>query len=382
VAQVAGGNVLARWTHRFEPGGEIQLRAYYDGTHRDDPTFLDNLDTVDVDFQHRFQLPLRQDVVWGLSYRSMADRLGNGVLTLQPPASQDNIFSGFVQDQVSVLDSLKIILGTKIEHNDFSGLEYQPTARVAWSPFHDQTLWGAVSRAVRVPTRLERDIAIDASDPTKSPVLRLLGSRAFRSEVLLAYELGYRWQIETKVFVDLAAYYNVYRGLASFEFDPRFVDPQTGQTIVPIVSKNLTDGVAKGGEASLTLTPVRSWRLVANYTYLLLTLDPKGQDLSGGKTFAGASPRNQVSLQSFLDLPGNFQLDGVFRYASSLPAFAQVPSLETPAYKTLDMRVAWYGWRNFEFSLVGRSLLQAHHRESPGGTEVQRSAYAKLAGRF
>jgi iron complex outermembrane receptor protein len=321
---------------------------------------------------------LRQEVVWGLNYRSMADRFPEkGLIALQPPNSRDNIFSGFVQDQVALLDSLKITLGTKLEHNDFSGFEYQPTARIAWSPFHDQTLWGAVSRAVRVPTRLERDIALDASDPTKNPVLRLLGSRAFRSEVLLAYELGYRWQIEKKLFVDLAAYYNVYSGLDSFEFDPSFVDPQTGRTIVPIVQKNLTDGVAKGGEASLTLTPVRSWRLVANYTYLLLTLHPKGQDLSNGQLFAGASPRNQVSVQSFLDLPAHFQLDAVFRYASSLLSYP-----DTPAYSTLDLRVAWQGLRNFELSLVGRSLLQAHHRESPGATEVERSAYAKLAGRF
>jgi len=384
VAGVAGGNLLARWTRAIAPGSELQVRAYYDGTHRDDPTFLDDLDTIDLDLQHRFQLPLRQEVLWGVGYRSMADRnRGKGLFALDPPDSRDDLFSGFVQDQIAVLDSLRVTVGTKLEHNDFSGFEYQPTARIAWNPFPDQTLWGAVSRAVRIPTRLERDVAIDATDPAQSTVARLLGSRTFSSERVIAYELGYRWQLEPVLFVDLAAYYNVYRGLASLEMDAPFTDPRSGQTVVPIVNKNLTDGVAKGVEASLTFSPVRTWRLVANYTFIRLTLDPRGEDLNRGRLLAGATPRNQVGLQSFLDLPAHLQLNLLFRYASSLPSSAQlVPGEDTPAYATLDAGVAWQGWERLELSLVGRNLLQAHHREFPGGTEMERAVYAKVAGRF
>jgi iron complex outermembrane receptor protein len=383
-AGVAGGNLLARWTHAFAPGSDVQVRAYYDVTHRDDPTFLDRLHTIDLDLQHRFLLPLGQDVVWGLHYRSMDDRnRGRGVFALQPPDSRDDLFSGFVQDQIGVLDSLRVTLGTKLEHNDFSGFEYQPTARIAWKPFPDQTLWGAVSRAVRVPTRLERDVHIDATDPAQDPVARLVGSKSFSSERLLAYELGYRWRIEQLLLVDLAAYYDVYRGLASLEADPPFTDPGSGQTVIPVVNKNLTDGVARGGEACLTFSPVRSWRLTASYTFLRLTLDPKGQDLNRGRLLAGATPRHQVGLQSFLDLPGDLQLDLLFRYASSLPSSSQMaPGEDTPAYATLDARVAWKGWQRFELSMVGRNLLQARHREFPGGTEMERAAYAKVAGRF
>jgi iron complex outermembrane receptor protein len=288
-------------------------------------------------------------MLWGLNYRSMVDRTkGKGVFALDPPDSQDNLFSGFVQDQIALLDSLKVTLGTQLEHNDFSGFEVQPTARVSWSPFRDQTLWGAASRAVRTPTRLERDIDISASDPARNPVLKLLGNQAFGSEKLFAYELGYRWQIGRALFVDLAACYNIYKGLASLELDPRFVDPQSGQTILPLLNKNLTDGLARGGEASVTLTPVRSWRLVANYTYLLLTLEPKGQDLN----------------------------------ASAVPASSDlVAGQDTPAYATVDVRGAWR-WKRLEFSLVGRNLAQSHHREFPGGTEMERAFYAKIAGRF
>lgn len=380
---LAGGNVLARWTHELSSSSELQIRAYYDATHHDDPSFLDDLDTADVEVQHRFRLPLNQEVLWGLNYRSMNDRTrGKGVFALNPPDSWDNLYSGFVQDQIAVLDSLTITLGTKVEHNDFSGWELQPTARVSWIPFPGQALWAAASRAVRMPTRLERDINIDVTDPAGNPVLRLVGNRAYGSEKLFAYELGYRLQIAHAFFVDLAAYYNIYKGLSSLELNPVFVDPQTGQTVVPLVDKNLTDGTAKGGEASVTLAPMRPLRLVANYTYVLLALDPKGRDLNRGFLYARATPRNQVGLQSLVTLPAHVELDAFFRYLSAVPASAElVAGQETPAYATVDLRAAWR-FRQLELSVVGRNLAQSHHREFPGGTEMRRSGYVKLAGRF
>jgi iron complex outermembrane receptor protein len=384
VAGVSGGNLLARWIHALAAGSDVQVRAYYDSTRRDDPTFLDTLRTVDLDLQHRFPLPPRQELIWGATYRSMSNRnRGKILFELEPSGSRDDLFAGFVQDQIDVLDSLRVTVGTKLEHNDFSGFEYQPTARVAWRPHSGQTLWGAVSRAVRVPTRLERDVHIDASDPAQDPVVRLVGSDGFSSERLLAWELGYRWQVEHLLLLDLAAYYDVYSGLASLEAGPPFTDPRSGQTVIPILNENLTDGVAKGGEATLTVSPARSWRLTANYSFVRLTLDPKGQDLNRGRLLAGATPRHQVGVQSFLDLPGHLQLDLLFRWASSLPSSAEMsPGEDTPAYATFDARVAWNGWQRLELSLVGRNLLEARHREFPGGTKLERAVYAKVAGRF
>lgn len=385
VANVAGGNVLARWTRTLGEGSDLIVRAYYDGTHRDDPAFLDNLDTVNVDLQHRFRLPLNQELLWGLEISSMNNRnRGKGLLELAPADSRDNLFSGFVQDQIAVLPSLKLTLGTKLEHNDFSGFEYQPSARIAWNPFAGQLLWSAVSRAVRVPTRLERDVDVTVTSPGETPVEKLLGNRAYGSEQLLAWELGYRWHIQRTLFIDLAVYYNVYHGLDSIEFDPSFVDPRTGQTVVPIVNKNLTDGVTKGGEASLSFMPFRSWRAVANYTWTVVTVDPKGDDLNGGRFFAGFTPRHQIELQSFLDLPGRFQIDAFVRYATSLGYPRSVDpsgSFGVPAYTAVDLRLSWV-WSRIDFSLVGRNLFEAHHREFAGGSEMKRAAYVKVAGRF
>ena len=142
--------------------------------------------------------------------------------------------------------------------------------------------------------------------------------------------------------------------------------------------------MSKGGEASLTFTPVRQWRLVGNYTWTVVTIHPNGPDLNGGRFFAGFTPRHQIRLQSFLDLPGRFQLDAFFRYATSIgypPSVDPSGALGVEAYATADVRASW-AWRRLDFSLVGRSLLQAHHLEFPGAREVRRSAYLKVAGRF
>ena len=123
--------------------------------------------------------------------------------------------------------------------------------------------------------------------------------------------------------------------------------------------------------------------MIANYTWIVVTIDPHGQDLNGGATFSGLTPRHQIELQSYLDLPARFQFDAFFRYASELLATSQLgPGLKVPAYATADVRLSWQALQRLEISLVGRSLLQAHHLEFPGGSEVERSAYARIAGRF
>src|SRR5207248_1315532 len=153
-----------------------------------------------------------------------------------------------------------------------------------------------------------------------NPVVKLLGNRDFASERLLAWEAGYRWELKRWLLADLAGFVNQYRGLASLEQDAPFVDPQSGQTVVPVRNQNLTDGTAKGVEAAFTIKPVSRWRLLASYTWLLLTLEPRGKDLNRGWLFAGSTPRNQGGLRSFLDLPARFQLDAFFRFASAVPA--------------------------------------------------------------
>jgi iron complex outermembrane receptor protein len=385
---VSGGNLLGRYRRRTSNASEIELRVYYDRTHRDDPSYLDDLDTFDADFQQRLALGFRQEVTWGVNDRLTANRnRGKGVFALEPASSRDNLVSGFAQDQLTLRKSLRLTVGTKLEHNDFSGFETQPSARVAWDVSAPQTVWLAVSRAVRVPTRLERDIAIDVTNPAGNPVVRLLGNDEFESEKLLAYELGYRRQVSRPVFVDVAAFHNRYDGLASLEIEApsAFIDA-SGRTVIPIRNRNLTDGRARGVEVLGNVMPRKEWRVNASYAYLDLTIEPHGQDANRGRFFDGATPRHQFGLRSFVDLPASFQLDGQLR---SLSAVRRLPPLVSgtgiDGYTELDLRLAWRGWQQMELSIVGQNLLHPHHAEfGPPAQrgEMERGMYAKVAWGF
>jgi iron complex outermembrane receptor protein len=376
----SGGNILGRWRHTIDTDSDFELRAYYDHTHRDDPSFRDDLDTYDLDFQHRFALPAQQ-VTWGLNYRLTDNRnIGKGVFAVDPTDATDSLYGGFVQDRIALGESLFLTVGTKLEHNDFSGFEIQPSARLAWDLSRTQTLWGAVSRAVRVPTRLERDISIAFTDPNANPVGRLLGNRDFTSEKLLAYELGYRLQATDSLSFDLTSFLNRYTGLASLELATPFVDPRDGKTIVPVVNQNLTDGRAIGAEALVTYSPLESWRLTGSYSYLSLDLTTHGQDINRGRFNEGSTPRNQFGLRSATDLAG-FQFDAFIRYVGALHHDpVNVTGEGIPAYTELDLRVA-RAWDRIDVALAGHNLLHDHHLEFGAPAlrgEMERSVFLSV----
>ncbi|HEY7641000.1 MAG TPA: TonB-dependent receptor [Steroidobacteraceae bacterium] len=383
----SGGNVLGRWRRQLGGGSELQLRAYYDNTHRNDPSFLDDLETLDLDLQHRYVPSARHEIVWGLNYRATDNsNHGKGVFALQPEDSRDQLLGGFAQDQFSISNSMRLTIGTKLEHNDFSGFEVQPSVRLSWDVAPGQNAWAAVSRAVRVPTRLERDIAIEITPPGSNPRGLLLGNDEFDAEELLAYELGYRWQPLRIFGLDLALFYNRYEGLASLEFGTPVLDPGSGVITVPVVNRNLTDARSEGAELLATFSPSENWRLIGSYAYVGLDMQPHGADLNRGVLLEGATPRHQLSLRSLLDLPGRLQLDAQLRYSSELEHMpGTVDGAGIDAYSELDVRLAWQASEQLELSLVGQNLLHDHHLEfgTPATRgEIERSVYGKAAWRF
>jgi iron complex outermembrane receptor protein len=380
---VTGGNVLGHWRHTMSDDSDFELRVYYDYTHRNDPTFLDDLATLDLDFQEHLPLGSAQTLTWGLTARTMDDiDHGKGLFALNPPDSRDNLESGFVQDEISLPHSVRLTLGTKVEHNDFSGFEVQPSVRAAWSLSDTQTLWGAVSRAVRVPTRLERDVDIDVTDPAGNPVIVLLGNRNFHAEQVLAFELGYRWRPLPDLSLDLAAYRNRYTGLASLELGTPFVDAATGQAIVPLFNENLIDGHSTGLESLAMYSPVDWWRLSVDYSYIDMQLTPLGQDINRNHFSEGSTPRNQVGVQSDFDLPHGVALYAGLREVSAVRTLPEVVNgTGDPGYQELDLNAIWRVTPHLTLSLRGRSLLHAEHVEFGGAGErsaIERSVFAQM----
>jgi iron complex outermembrane receptor protein len=383
---VSGGNVLGRWRHQTTGGSDVQLRAYYDVTQRDDPSFEDTLQTFDIDLQQRLNPVHGHEIVWGGAFRLTSNRnRSGGIFALSPEDSEDQLWSGFIQDQMALSDALTLTVGTKVEHNDFSGVEWQPSVRLSWIASRTHSLWAAVSRAVRVPTRLERDVAIDASDPAGNPVVRLLGNPDFGSERLNAFEAGYRWQPREDLAFDLAAYYNDYDRLASLELGTPFIDATTGQTVIPVLNENLTAGRARGVELLAEWTPVDAWRLSASYSHVDLELASAGLDANRGVWLDGSTPRSQFGLRSLLTLGRRFDFDAQFRHHTRIRRIPlEVSGAGIAGYSELDLRLGWLATPQWTFSLVGQNLLHAEHPEFgriETRGELERAAYLKAEWR-
>jgi iron complex outermembrane receptor protein len=366
-----GANLLGRWTRDYSANSGSNLQVYYDYTHREIPRwFEEHRHTLDVDYQHRLTFGSRHEVVWGGGYRITHDQVGNSAgVAFLPDSVTESLFSAFAQDEIAFASHLRLTLGTKLEHNHWTGFELQPSARLAWTPNEHRTLWGAVSRAVRTPTRYDEDIVFYTAGV---PILE--GSSGFQSEELLAWELGYRIQPRTGLLVDVAAFYNVYDNLRSYE-------PAAPPAVFPYHFDNMLNADTWGIEVRTSLQATPWWRLHAAYTYLGkdLTFDPGSYDPTNGN-LEGNDPRNRFTLRSQMDLARGFELDGTLRYMGRLP------SPVVPAYTELDVRLGWQATDRLELSLVGQNLLHPRHPEfgapSPLREEVQRGAYGKVTWRF
>jgi iron complex outermembrane recepter protein len=371
---IDGQNLLARWTRQLENDGELSIQVYWDRTHRRNPDiFSEALNTYDLEFQHRFGWGERHKLIWGGGYRLMVDRVLNGPkpnFGFLPAHRTLNLFSGFLQDEIALLSNqLVLTLGSKFEHNSFSGFEVQPSVRVAWMPVKNHTLWAAVSRAVRTPSRIDADLVI----PRTPPFFVRGGGGRFDSETVVAYEAGYRTELAERVSLSLSTFFNDYDDIRSVE--P--VAGAPGQFIILNGLRTKTYGV----ELSLTWQAADWWRLRGGYTFFKKRILFGGsQDINRGRG-EGNDPHHQFLLQSMINLPANVELDSVLRYVDNLNQRGPL----VPSYVSLDLRLGWRPTPNWEFAIVGQNLLEKRHPEfgtAPLRQEIPRSVYGKVIWKF
>ena len=388
-ADLTGGNLLGRWKRVLNEGSDFQLQAYFDRTNHFEPEFGETRDTFDVDFLDHLTLPGRQNFLWGLGARVSPSNLIQLVPSIDflPQHQTDLIYSGFVQDEIAFFNHrLSLTVGTKLEHNNYTGFDVQPSGRLLWNRTPRESLWGSVTRAVRTPSRLDEEIQLtDFATVTPLPVyLRVSGNPQFQSEELIAYETGYRRLVTPHFYVDVALFYNDYNDLYSFQVGTFFLEtsPSPVHAILPLLTSNGIRGTTKGFEVSPDWKPVNGWELRASYSYLDMELEnkPGSNDPTSVPGYQGSSPRHQVVIQSFVNLPKKLEFDQTYRYVSALPGQT------VASYQTMDARFGWHITRELELSVGGQNLLQPHFAQyggDPGGpVEVKRSAYAKLVWRF
>ena len=349
-ANMSGGNVLGRWTQKN--GNHVSsVQAYFDHTYRRVPNqYRGTLNTFDVDAQHEWRVN-RHNLVLGAGYRLYdGDDLGDGPgFFFEPRARVSHRLNAFAQDEITVARGFFVTLGSKIERNEFTGLEIQPTARVRWSAPH-RSAWAAVSRAVRVPTRFDTDLRIRIPG---TETLLITGSEDFKSETVLAYEAGYRQQFRERVSIDFATYLNHYGDLRTQEIGPA----------PPVTLANMMNAVSSGVEATTSIQIAPRWQTHVSYAYLWkeFTFDPGSNDPTGGASEAN-DPDNIFKVRSYINATNRVEVDAFFRWVSSLPQ----PAVD--AYAELDARVGYRLRPWWDLSVVGVNLLQPRHVEFRAGT--------------
>ena len=394
-----GGNIRFRWDRSFSEHSAFMLQAYYD-RHQSQliPLGKFEADSFDVDAQYRFPLFERHHLTWGANYRLYHNKLFPTDLVTFSPREQTNHLAGtFIRDDIMLIpDRLLFTIGSRFEHNDFTGMEIQPSARLMWTPNAENSIWMAVSRAVRTPSRAENDANVNITPQIQAiaglsslpfPISATLnGSNHFKSEKLIAYELGYRHQFSSQASIDMAGFINDYSQLRDVTFGAlSFSSGLPPQLIQPVMANNQGSALTYGFETAIDWKPRNNWRLQGNYHFLNIDFSSNNFFRNTDPTTGGTekiNPRHQLSVRSNYDFSEKLQLNLWLRYTSEI-AFYNIPS-----YATMDAKLIYKPTKNTELFIVGQNLFSQNHREFVSDfipivpVYIPRGVYAGVQWRF
>jgi iron complex outermembrane receptor protein len=381
-ADVEGGNVLARWSRALDGGADLSFQTFYDYTSRDIPnTYAERRDTFDADFQHRLRPAGRHDMLWGAGFRWTGDEIRNTTfVTFDPAERQDRTLSAFLQDKIALKgERMFLTLGSKFEHNDYTGAEVQPNARFSWIINERRAFWSALSRAARIPSRLDADLRLTVPVGMAGiPIyVTAAGSRSFESEELVAFESGYRVRPADRLSLDVAVFRHDYDRLQTVEpQSPVVVLTPPSYAVLPQTLGNLLSGTATGGTFVARWQLAERWRLRFQYARLEMDLatEPGSGDTSR-VVEGGNSPENQAAVYSYVDLPRGVELYTGVRYVDELP------NQDVDSYVAVNAGAVWSPRENLDISVSVDNLNDARHAEF-AGNQIERSAVVRARWAF
>lgn len=372
--QISGANLLARMNTVLTDGSNFNLQAYIDYTYRNQPAaYIENLTTADIEFKHDLKLGQIHHFVWGGGYRTGYDRLNNDVAFAFLPASKNlhwgNIFG---QDEIALSDSLKLILGLKLEHNNYTGMEVLPNARLAWKLSDKQFAWGSISRSVRAPSRIDTDFFAPSNPPVVGGVPQYFvgGGPNFQSEIAKTYEVGYRSSPTPKTTISVTGFYTEYEELRTFE--PNLTGPG-------LIFDNNASGYSRGLEMWAGWQALDNLKFSGGFVVQKVTINTPPSDLLQPSGLGINDPSSHSLLRISYDLKPNHLLDATIRHVNKLS------TPEVPSYTAFDLRYGWKVNRNLELSIVGQNLFDPKHAEfsNPASRpEYDRTVFAKAQWYF
>jgi len=341
--------------------------------------------TQDLEVQHDYAPNGRHRLTWGGGARRVVNRVGPKFqVSLTPTVQRIWQGSGFVQDRIALGDDVELTLGTKVERMTTGAVAFQPSARMLWRPAEDHMLWGAVSRAVEVPSRTRVTGRVNVNVIPSSPptVIALTANPDTHIAHVLAFEAGYRGRPAPRVSLDLASFYNVYDHLATSEPETPFLEtaPAPPHLVVPLRFDNRMQGESFGAELAATWQATGRLRLMATYAWLEITLHPNSDslDTTSEALIEGGAPPQQARLAARLDLPHDVAVDVSGAFTDELTVRA------VPAYTRVDARLAWEPLAGLTLSVSGENLTDPSHPEfsndqpDPAVTEIPRVVFGRV----
>lgn len=381
-SDILNGHLLARWSDNA-----TQIQLYYDRLSYDEPKFaVLSYDTIDLDLQHKFSLGERHLFLIGGGYRFIHDHTEETeTIEVTDEVRTTHQFNLFLQDTITLApDRWQLILGTKVEDSNQSDVAWQPSVRLLYTPNPDHTLWGAVSRAVRLPTRAETDLSFNATVRNIGiPLLiKSAGNNAVESEKLLAYEAGYRWKVTPDVALDLAAFYHRYSDLISGETGSPVM--MGGYAISTTAFANGIKGRIYGFEGVLNWKPTARLRLEATYAFMETDMKSTEAGQTGEANYDGTSPRHQFGFRSLWNLTDTVELDTFLHFTDE----THFRSGSVSTCWNLDLRLGWRPREGLELSVVGQNLLHSQQQEfdviryPDYPAEIPRGIFGKVTWEF
>jgi len=376
-----GGDILFRWSREVDEQTGWQFQSFFDKTRRNLVAWAETRNTYDLDFQYRFSPAEFHQFITGANYRRSQDfERGGFSFELIPPAYATQWASVFAQDEMTLVEDFSYFtLGCRLEYNSFGKFQVEPTARLLFLPSKRESVWLAVSRAIRNPTRFDTGIQLRTSGPAPGSFFQFNGDPNFQPENLIAYEIGYRAQPVDSFSWDVCGFINDYHKLGGLgpAGTPYLIPP--GLVIIPVPLANNVRALSYGAELTATWKPREHWELFGSYTLFQINATGSEPDPFFIPQYNGTTPNNQFYLRSSWDFADNWQFDLIGRYVDNL-AFVDVPH-----YTEMDLRLAWQASKNLQVSLVGQNLLQGHHLEFKDfelglqETQVRRGVYGMIS---
>ncbi len=386
-----GGHLLTSWSRQLNKKSSYSFQFYFDYSHREEALYDEDLLVLDTEFQHNYEFSPGHKLTWGGNIRTyFDDTTAHSHFFIDPASDRYNLYSAFIQDDYALLENLTLTLGSKFEHNDFTGWEVQPNGRLLWEVSETVSLWGAVSRAVRTPARYEATGQIVVAlyppghdlNPTPIPAIyNFRGSDDFKAEELTAYELGLRSLVDEKLSVDFSIFYNDYKKLRTGT-DPEstvIVDALGAYIELIGTANNELEGSTYGFEAAVEWQLTDAWKLLGSYSYMEMNFDFAGQLEAFLNSFYA---RHQASLQSRFNLPHNVETDLWLTYTDEIAVQDQ------PEIWDLSIRFGWQPTPQWQLELIGQNLLHDHKKQltseviSMVSSELERGLFFRVNYKF